>query len=325
VNLRVVSTDPGNGYTKACSSTGTVIFPSIVGQAVDASFQGLGEMDGIVIQDNGRTYFVGDLARKQSRFKAAVLDRSRLGSDFYRILFRAAIGQVVLQNSRLRVVTQLPVNWYSDRDELDALLGQHEVILNGRRRVYEVEQILKVPDGFGALCSMLLNAQSRVKDHNLEAGRVGVIDLGSRTTSFTMYDGMVFIPTASGSVDTGLVKLWQAVQADLSAEFREEFSLHEVDQALRAGEIRIGGEAYPVGGTVHAQAMAEELRSFGQTLWGRGLRLDRILLSGGGCLVPELLKALTGLMKHAQPVDDPVTANARGNYLFGSIPEVWRQ
>ena len=321
--VRIVATDIGNGFSKGCSSTATAIFPSVIGQAVETDFEGLAGRDGMVIQPDGlEPYFVGNLARRMSRFKSAVLDRSRIGSPFYRVLFETMLTRLCKQRAELRVVLQLPVGWYSDRQELDTLIGEHRGTINGRQYIYHVDKLLVTPDGFGALCSAMLNQRCRIKDQALAEGRVGVIDLGSRTTNLSLYDSMTFIPTASESVDTGLVKLWQAVHEDLSRRFQVDWSLHEVDEAIRRGGVQVAGKFHAIDAEPHATAMAEELRGHAQTMWGLGLKLDRILLAGGGCGVPRLVEALTSLMPHARPVAEPVMANAVGGFRFGCL-EVW--
>jgi hypothetical protein len=320
---RTVMTDLGNGFTKVFSRKGAC-FPSIVGRAESPQFS-VGAVDGIrLTADDGQDYFVGDLARRLSVFKSTVIDRSRIGTTFYRILFQAALGQVVRQSSLLRCVLQLPVGWFSDRRAVHSLTGRHIVVVNGRKRTYEVEQVLVLPDGFGALWYALSTGDTDLQRRILE-GRVGVIDVGTGTRNLSLYDRLVSVPNASPP-GVGLVRLWTAVQREFSNRFHATWELHEIDAAIRAGRLSVNGAWQPVESIVRplVEAMADELRGDAQTQFGTGQRVDVIILCGGGMIVSPLAETVQALLPNAVLVDKPVMANAIGGYWFGLQDEVWQ-
>jgi hypothetical protein len=100
-----------------------------------------------------------------------------------------------------------------------------------------------------------------------------------------------------------------------------DLSLHEADglvreyveaQGRRPVKLSVPGGRRDVSHLVNTaiDVAAGEVSTFVAQVWGEGGRFAYLLLTGGGCLV--LGERLQRQLRHAEILDDPVTANARG-------------
>jgi hypothetical protein len=76
-----------------------------------------------------------------------------------------------------------------------------------------------------------------------------------------------------------------------------DWTLHlsKVDRAVRQGQVEIQGRPVEIGGLVkhHFDAIADTITAHARTLWGTGLELKAIVVTGGGSykLVPYIARA----------------------------------
>jgi plasmid segregation protein ParM len=322
----ILSIDIGYGYTKGVGPDNIHFsFPSVVGTAEDIRFatdliRGGEEW---AVKYGNRRFFYGQHAVLQSRIQSTILDRSRIHDDTYKMLFVGALIELAKQKpnvQRLKVVTGLPVGFFSDRpDVVKSLEGVYRISTD-RTRKFAVESVFVAPQPFGSLFRELLNQRGKIANSEIEKGRVGIIDVGTFTTDFVVSDELRYVQRMSGSIRIGWSKVINQVRQALADLHMLELMPHEVDQAMQVGEVRVRGKPVSLKSLVEPAIADVEMAIVARArdLWGSGAHLDIVLVSGGGG--PYLHDAICKVYPHAHLVDNAFWANAEGLYRFGQRP-----
>jgi len=326
----IVGVDVGYGYTKAAGDGREVVFPSVVGKAeriryqTDVTLPSSGNGSGIALLTEEGDRFVGELALLQSRVQWTLLDRSRVQDPSARLLFLAALSELLGQageGAPLYVVTGLPVQWYADREKVVEQLGGKHVVrrVNGRQVVqrFSVDDILVVPQPFGSLFYAILNQEGRIVDELLARGRLGIIDIGTYTTDYVLVDGLRYIEKGSGSIATAMSRAYQLIGRSLLDTFGLDLRMHEVDKAVQRGAVTVFGEERDIGWLAQPalDAVGEEILAYAGTLWGDGRELTAVLVTGGGAAA--LGDQIVQRYHHARVLQDAPLANVRGFARYG--------
>jgi plasmid segregation protein ParM len=300
----ILAIDIGFGWTKVVTIRNRLLLPSLVGPAESIRFQSdiTDNKNGIAVTVAGQQLFVGEQAELQSASARQTLDVSRTGSNEQRALFYAACSELVRTNdTEITVVTGLPVGDFNDTNKQrlrEMLLGEHSVNRSGKRaRQFEVNGAYIIPQGVGSLFYLVLDRQGKLVDGDLADGRVGIIDVGTLTTNYILSDRLRYVEVDSDSITTGTAEALRKVAKELRDEYGLDWTLHlsKVDRAVRQGQVEIQGRPVEIGDLVkrHFDAIAETITAHARTLWGTGLELKAIVVTGGGSykLVPYIAKA----------------------------------
>lgn len=322
----ILAVDIGYGYTKGIGPDDVRFsFPSVIGNAEEITFTSdlIAKQAGPAVRYGGRSFFYGEQALLQSRLLTAIFDRSRIRDDAYRLLFASVLAELARQypdGASLNVVTGLPVGFFSDRsDAVISLEGEyrlqlHEVV------TFDVGQVFIVPQPFGSLFRELLNEDGAISNVDVEQGRVAVIDVGTYTTDFIAVDALRYIQRFSSSIPMGWSEVLSNIQRELSSRYRLDQSLHEVDGAIRSGEVRVKGQ--PINLRPMLAPAVRELEAAivakARDMWGEGVSLDALLITGGAA--QHLAGALQAVYPQARLLPDAFWANAEGFYRFGLRP-----
>jgi len=320
--IRQIGVDIGNGYTKAVSSTRDASFQSVVApaQAIAYSAQ---ERDAslIEIKLDSQEYFVGELALRQSSFAVQDVGRQRLSSRAYAHLFATAMALVMPQSCDVEVVCGLPVAWYeAERARVsERLRGTWETQRAGlSRATFHVLSVRVVPEPLGTLLSLALAADGTVADASLMRQTVGILDVGTKTSDFAVFGpGLEYRQDWGGSIESGLSLILGRIIAHASNTWGMELSLAEADRCLQERAVTVRGERHDLSKVIATgrRALAERVLARMGQLWDGGLKIDRILLSGGGA--ESLAPYIISVYPHAQVVSAPFMANANGFYRWG--------
>ncbi len=325
--MDILAVDIGYGYTKGMTSRGQVILPSVVGSAEAIRFDmDLTASRGVILEVDGRDFFVGEQAILQSGSVAQTLDVTRTGSVEQKTLFYAVASDLVKTTTdRLVVVTGLPVADYDDRNRAalrEMLAGEHTVTRRGKHtRRFVVEHVYIIPQAVGALYALILNRAGVLVDGDLAQGRVGVVDVGTLTTNFALMERLQYIETGSGSITQGMGGVIQKVAKDLKRRHGIDWGqrLQRVDQAIRARAVEVYGDRVNIAALVdpHVDTLADALVSNARTLWGSGADLTAVVLTGGGA--HEVAPAFRKVYPHVRTAwGDPQFTNVTG-YLRAGI------
>jgi hypothetical protein len=217
------------------------------------------------------------------------------------------------------VVTGLPVAYYRDAFQLaQHLLGTRHILFDGHSPTVKVEDVLIVPQPFGALLSLILDERGKMTADAVELveGRVGVLDPGMHTTDMILVEGLEYIEARSGSIEVGVSTAIDMMRKVLLDDHRVTYEPHELEVALRRGWLVIDGEKQRLNSlaTDRLDPIAHAIESQARTLWNIST-LTAIVLAGGGALA--LKPWLAKRFKQAIYAPDAAMANARGFLLYG--------
>lgn len=339
--VRVASIVVGTGFVKAFGENDmSALFPSItahVGSGVEFNgFSADDEQSNDFVIDYDKTKLaIGTSAWRKGTVLMTQMDRTRIGSPFYRNLFAAALTQVVPPGRHyVHVVLTLPLEWYVKREEVKASLsGYYEITCRGQQYCLQVDHdgLRIVPEGFGIVAGQMLDAVGNIiqtgeyaddgSELNINTARVGVIEIGTRTIDLSFFDRLQYVQSKSLGLEVGLSSVWTQVQRWISRQYGRSLSLHEIDTAIRLGVFRHNGEAISI--TTYTQPLIAELGSYAYSeasrLWDGGSFADVIFTGGGGG--PQVWSANPPPYPHAQLVNNAHTADAYGAFLYGLFRE----
>ena len=321
----IVGCDVGFGHVKTVTANGLDDFPAVVapyeaeGFGLPAAF-GSGTRSGL--RYRGGTYLVGTEALRWSARRWVSLDRDWVGSEVYRVLALTALHRRVPHpGAEVRLVTGLPVGDLDRHGEgvRAALVGHHTIerLPSGEPWEVTVAEVRVMPQPFGTLLALVLDDAGDLRDPTLGRGRLGIIDIGFRTTDYLTVDGLTTLSSRSLSRNTGMVDVLLDVSRAIQSHYGLALDPHEVDEAVLRGTICLSGQDVRIQPMLdplledHAKALA----GHATMLWGRGQALQAILVTGGGgqLLGPHL----ASLGPHVRVVPNARVQNAIGYYRYG--------
>ncbi|WP_200259953.1 ParM/StbA family protein [Halorhodospira neutriphila] len=322
---RSIGLDMGYGFIKIDDGREGHVFPSVVGEGESGMPMSLaltprsGSSE-LRISYNGKSYLLGDYAIRHSRLAHRGLSPTRAEGDDLKILFLGALSLYARETvNNFYVVTGLPPGRMHMADDLvRQLRGDHEVIrYTGASRFgvsIRLEHIEVVPQPVGTYWSEVLDERGQLRpDHPLLQGRVGVVDIGFRTSDFaTVIDGE-YSPAFCRTVPLGISFGYEEIAQALSTQYGLEREQYALDEAVISGRVNISGRPVDITdlrdrifGDIGTKLLVE-LRS----LW-HVQEYDHIIITGGGGRVLE--RYMRPELPQARLAEDPLTANARGYY-----------
>jgi len=327
---RVIGFDMGYGFIKVADGQRNLRFPSVIGEGVGRQRGTFGIQkqaatgdDDLSVTIGDQTYFVGDLAIRQSRVAHRGLSPQRAEGDDLKVLLLGALSMVCREPANeFYVVTGLPPGRMHHADQLaEQLRGRFAVTRHQGRRDVEyaiaINTVEVVPQPLGTYWSQVLDERGGVLEHsNLLSGRIGIVDIGFRTSDFaTVIDGE-YAPAFSRTVPVGMVSSYETLTQILSERYGLERETYALDNAMIEGAINVNGRAENIA-EIRDEALTQlalklmvEVRSTWQIA-----EYDAVLISGGGAhMLGEIMAAS---VKQCVLVDNPSTANARGYYAWG--------
>lgn len=272
--------------------------------------------------DDGKEYVVSaDLPAFDTRFSGYAV------SDINRVLVHHALILAGLGGQDVSIMTGLPVGDYYIANQMNTdLIGRKvksltEQRVTNRNPAVAMAKIVRhnvASEAIAAFFDLLLDDEGNQRDEIaelVEAGSIGIIDIGGKTTDCAVVvgGGQSIDATRSGTDNFGGLSLNKAVEPRLKEAFSvKALSPKQIDDAIRMGSLRLFGQDHAC-----AEIIAEEKRVLARQIidaatrkMGDGADLERIFFVGGGSLL--LRDELVNLFPHAQLVDDPQFANARG-------------
>jgi len=330
--MEIVGIDVGFGFTKAYNGKNSVIFKSIIGDATDIQFRSLlGDDEStsslhITLED--KSYFLGSYAELQSNIREFTLDQEKLLEDFVRILAITAAGICTDSTAPINVVSGLPVGYLKrDSKKLKEMIrGTHEITFHNNdgqkvtKRIH-IDKIHVIPQPIGSIFNLLFDEEGKIKDKSLATQKLGVVDIGFKTTDFSIFDHLQYIERGSSTMDTGISKCFSVIANKLRQESNINIELFRMFKFIDSGMIKIRGKEYNISNLKKrvyghaASAIASDLNR----LWENDWDIDAIVLSGGGSV--ELAEFLTpNIDGYVIPIGKDIDArfnNVHGYCKFG--------
>jgi plasmid segregation protein ParM len=163
---------------------------------------------------------------------------------------------------------------------------------------------------------MVLDDNGQETGRDLSEERVGVLDVGFRTSDYFTLHAYEVIPTQCITRNTGMADLLLDVSRELNQRWGVQIDPHELDAPVLRGFIKLAGRRVDITDLVGgiAERHAGAILAHARMIWGEGAQLlDRLLLTGGGAVT---LKAIRSMAPHAELVGNPRMANAIGYYRY---------
>lgn len=330
--MEIVGIDVGFGFTKAYNGKNSVIFKSIIGDATDIQFHSvLGEdssTSNLHITLDDKSYFLGSYAELQSNIREFTLDQEKLLENFFKILAVTAAGLCTDTSAPLHIVTGLPVG-YLKRDTKrlkEMIIGVHHIIFHNPdgkevQRKIHIDKIHVIPQPIGSIFNLIFDEQGRIIDKVLAAQKLGVVDIGFKTTDFSIFDHLQYIERGSSTMDTGISKCFSVIAGKLRQESNINIELFRMFKFIESGMIKIRGKEYNISNLkkrVYTHAAAAIVSDLNR-LWENDWDIDSIILSGGGSV--ELAEYLiSGIEGNIIPIPKNIDArfnNVQGYCKFG--------
>jgi plasmid segregation protein ParM len=226
------------------------------------------------------------------------------------------------------VVTGLPVE-YLRRDSKrlkEMIRGVHEITyhnFNGQdeTRKITIDKLCIIPQPIGSIFNLIFDDQGKIKDKQLTRQKLGVVDIGFKTTDLSIFDRLQYVERGSSTLDAGISKCFSVISDKLKRESNINLELYRIFKFIESGKIKIRGKEYNISNLkkkVYSQA-ASAIASNLNHLWENDWDIDSIILSGGGSI--ELAEYLAANIKgNVIPVQrniDPRFNNVLGYCKFG--------
>ena len=280
----------------------------------------------ITLED--KSYFLGSYAELQSTIREFTLDQDKLIEDFVKILAIAAAGICTDTASPISVVSGLPVGYLKrDTKKFKKMIkGSHEITFHNRNgqdvtKKITIDKIHIIPQPIGSIFNLIFDDQGKIKNKILAKQKLGVVDIGFRTSDFSIFDHLQYIERGSTTMDTGISKCFSVIANKLRQESSINIELYRMFQFIESGMIKIRGKEYNISNLkkrVYAHA-ASAIASDLNRLWENDWDIDTIILSGGGSV--ELSEYLSPIIDgNVIPLGKDVDArfnNVQGYCKFG--------
>jgi len=334
--MEIFGIDIGFGFTKATNGNEFVIFKSLMGEATEIQFKMDLSTDtfakNLHVTIDDQSYFIGDFAEQQSNARKYTLDQELLVKDFVKIFGLTGLGVLTEKTIPLNVVSGLPVGYFEQyRQQFAKILkGSHEITFHKTDQTVvskklEIKNVKMIPQPLGTLLNLLMDDDGKVINKELAQQKVGLVDIGFRTTDFTVIDHLRYIERGSSTTDTGTSKCFAVIAKKLRKECGVNVELFRLYKAVETGFIKIRGHEYNISkfrDQVFANA-AEVIASDIDRLWADDWDIDTIILTGGGSV--ELTKHLQPLISgNIMPVENNIDTrlnNVQGYIKFGK--HIW--
>ncbi len=331
--MAVVGIDIGFGFTKATNGRDNLIFKSIFGEASDIQYreQLLGQTnqeEHLHLEIDGNSYFVGELAERQSNVRSFTLDQNQFIASFSRIMALSALSRMVQSNDPTRVVTGLPISYYRrHREEVIQLLtGKHEIAMldaAGQRttKVINITHVRVIPQPFGTLFSHMLNDMAEVSNKRFVQEKIGIIDIGFCTCDCTIADKTRYSERGSHTWDAGIAKAFSAIAAQLQEQTGVSVELYRLYDAVARGQIKIRGKTIDLQALTEAafKKLASSIAGEIERRWVDDWDIDVMVITGGGgaVLTKYLQPLLDGEVMALSEDTDVRLLNVRGYWKYG--------
>ncbi|MBZ4655264.1 MAG: hypothetical protein JG781_2623, partial [Peptococcaceae bacterium] len=318
-----IGIDLGYGYVKVTDGQKEYIFPSTVGLGTELKFNSLllnfkKPTDNLVITVDSKKYFVGDLAIRQSQIVTRSLGRNRVEDISAKVLLLAGLALFAENGEqKFNVVTGLPVDYYQLYKDDWALLmqGTHAVKFGSgseeRPKIITIDRIQMIPQPFGTLYDRKLDSEGTLLENELAGLKVGIVDIGYKTSDLALADDLEFVSRQSISSEIAMSTAYNLIAQKIQDKFKLEKEPYELDKIIETGVVRVAGVPHDISEfkkeafTLLADKIATEVNS----IWDKR-EIDVILLTGGGG--KAISEYFLPKFPQAVLVNGPQFANVRG-------------
>ncbi len=325
--MKPIGIDVGFGFTKAVNGKEYIIFKSIIGEYTDIQFnfalEGEEWEENLQVKIGDNMFFLGELAEKQSLVRQYTLDQEKMVSEFVKILALSSLGMLVDDIDTVGVVTGLPVGYYRrDAKKIQEILqGFHKIEFlsstgKNREKRLNIARVKVIPQPMGSVFNLLFDEKGKITNKKLINQKIGVVDIGFRTTDFVLLDHLRYIERGSSTTDNGMSKCFSLISNKLRQKTGITIELYRLYQAIFSGSIKIKGKEYNITNLKNRvySHFASQIANDINRIWENDWDIDLIVLTGGGAKdLFEFIKPLVeGNIILVESKSDPRLNNVMG-------------
>jgi len=225
-------------------------------------------------------------------------------------------------------VVGLPIGHYREhKDELHKILctthkfktvnaaGEHV------KTAITVEDVRVLPQPIGTVMDRLLSKEGLPHNKRFATDKIGIVDVGFKTTDYTISDKGRYSERGSLMTDNGISRAFAQIGQKLKAACGVDIEIYRLHKAIDAGSIKVRGKSYDLKKiTQHAfKQLATDIATDANKVWQDDWDIDAIMITGGGGAVvaPYLSAQLEGIVIPIEKGLDYRLHNVRGYYKFG--------
>lgn len=331
--MGIHAVDLGFLYTKAIINGKKVIIKSVVGDSVSQRF---GEFDlninskedNIKVKLNDESYFVSDLAIRQSNTIFHSLDDDRFNDLETSVIVNAILGVGQAVGNDEFIVSGLPVSHFSKyKDDISKLFLAN----NSKTHNYDIENNGKstkgfvkftngrfIPQPFGVLLDNILDDKGQIKDKAKAGKTIAIIDIGFGTTDIYVTNALSPIERLTFSLPIAMNNAYRLISNKIQEQFDISLQLHSIEGIARNKEFKSKGMVYPVDKLVDwaSKNIAEQIVTEILNKWGNSIyEIDEIILAGGGGI--PLSKWILDKFSNISLTEDSQWAVVNGYHKWG--------
>lgn len=318
-----IGIDIGYGYVKASDGEKEFLFPSTVGVGADLKFNSLlmnfkKPTDNMVITVDNRKYFVGELAIRQSPMVSRSMGRNRIEDNSARVLLLTAMALFMDgTEQQFNVVTGLPVDYYQlyKDDWAHIMQGTHAVRFGSgpeeKAMLITIDKIQMIPQPFGTLYDRRLDGEGNLIQNELANLKVGIVDIGYKTSDLALADDLEFVGKKSISTEFAMSTAYNIIAQKIQEKYKVGKEHYELDKVIESGVLRVAGVPHDIS-DIKKEALgslADILISEVNSIWDRR-EIDVIMLTGGGG--KAIAEYFLPRFQQGVLVNGPQFANVRG-------------
>jgi plasmid segregation protein ParM len=327
--MEILGIDIGFGFTKVTNGKEFTLFKSVLGEATDIQFrmnlENSTSSKNLHVTIDKKSYFVGDFAEQQSSVRYFTLEKEKLISEFVKVLSLTSIGIYSKKPTPINIVTGLPVEYLRQYRKrfIQILKGHHDITyhkFDGTEvsRKIDVREVFVLPQPIGSVFNLLMDDMGKITNMELKKQKIGVVDIGFRTTDFAILDKLQYLERGSNTLDIGISNSFKVITNKLQQQAGVNVELYRMYDAIDMGSIIIRGKEYDISNLrdqMYAQSAGTIAKNINR-LWAEDWDIDTIILSGGGG--KELAKYIQPLIEgNVIPID--INTDARLNNVQGYL------
>jgi plasmid segregation protein ParM len=196
-DVKHIGIDAGNDGTKVAYDGGVFSFPSCIGEARELKLESKHGNYDLVVEYNGRKYFMGTLAKYESAMIRQTAGLSKVKEEtLLRVL--VALHLALPGDSFVKLIVGQPIKMHvaSEKEALRHIIeGTHSITVNGIAKTFRIIR-----------CDVAAEGASAYFCRNFSEELIRIIDIGSGTVNFaTIRDGR-FIDKDSDTLNFGTEK-----------------------------------------------------------------------------------------------------------------------
>lgn len=333
-----IGLDLGYGYVKGVNEVGKgVVFPALVGNAYDRPLAELFESneENIInnmhlIMTNGEKeeYFVGELARRQSKNISYAFDNDKINHPNTKALL-AASSLLLFQKEEMPIhlVTGLPLEQYiHKKDKFKRMLKEYRTIacFKGDKevKIIKFDKVTIFPQAAGAVYSSIID---NIKKYLIKGSYIGLIDIGFKTTDFIVFmvdKKLILREDMSGTINIGMSTLNNAASRLFTNKTGSKLEIAELVNLIKDEKIFFRGNELNFGKELALvkSEIARVIKDRVKANWGSKLDFfNTVFLAGGGA--KELKTFISDIHPNTILTKNSQFANAEGFLKVAKLEE----